>query len=202
MPCVYVAGNHEFYKGGIKEGLEDGRVAAERFPDVHFLEDEATIIGGVRFVGATLWTDFRIDGSQQLSMRIARERMNDYRKIALQRSPWQRFVPVAACRMHQGSRRFFETTLRVDRDVPTVVVSHHLPSIKSVPAQFDRDFNGAYASDLEDLIADGRPALWVHGHTHASCDYTLGQTRVVCNPRGYDDENAAFDRQLVVEVWS
>jgi Icc-related predicted phosphoesterase len=200
MPCVYVAGNHEFYRGGIKECLEDGRAAAERFSDVHFLENDFVIVGGVRFIGATLWTDFRIDGTQHLSMHHARERMNDYRRIALQRSPWQRFVPAAACRMHQDSRRFIEETLHADRDIPTVVVSHHLPSIKSIPARFDRDFNGAYASNLEDVIEDGRPALWIHGHTHESCDYTLGHTRVVCNPRGYADENAAFNRQLVVEV--
>ena len=31
MPCVYVAGNHEFYKGSIKEALEDGRSAATQF---------------------------------------------------------------------------------------------------------------------------------------------------------------------------
>ena len=200
MPCIYVAGNHEFYKGGIKECLEDGRAAVERFPNVHFLENDFVIIGGVRFIGATLWTDFRIDGAQHLSMRFARERMNDYRRIALQRSPWQRFVPVAAYRMHQESRRFIEETLKADRDILTVVVSHHLPSRKSIPARFDRDFNGAYASNLEGVIEAGRPALWVHGHTHDSCDYRLGYTRVVCNPRGYDDENTAFDRQLVVEV--
>ena len=76
-------------------------------------------------------------------------------------------------------------------------------AVGSVPGsskRFNRDFNGAYASNLEGVVEDGRPALWVHGHTHDSCDYTLGDTGVVCNPRGYDDENTAFDRQLVVEV--
>lgn len=200
MPCIYVAGNHEFYKGGIKECLADGRTTAECFADVHFLENEVITIGGVRFIGATLWTDFNIDGAQHLAMRIARERMNDYRRIALQRNPWERFVPAAACRMHQASRRFIEETLKADRDIPTVVVSHHLPTARSLPARFERNLDGAYASNLEDVIADGRPALWVHGHTHDSCDYTLGHTRVVCNPRGYQDENAAFDRQMVIEV--
>lgn len=43
MPCVYVAGNHEFYGGAISEGLEDGRAAAARFPNVQFLENEAVV---------------------------------------------------------------------------------------------------------------------------------------------------------------
>ena len=100
MPCIYVACNHEFYKGGIREGLEDGRAAAARFKNVHFLENQATVINGVRFLGATLWTDYRIEGSPQLAMRYARERMNDYRQIAAQRNPWQRFLPQTAYRMH------------------------------------------------------------------------------------------------------
>lgn len=54
--------------------------------------------------------------------------------------------------------------------------------------------------DLTDVIEDGRPALWVHGHTHDSCDYELGATRIVCNPRGYEDENSAFDPELVVTL--
>src|SRR5690606_37391535 len=88
-----------------------------------------------------------------------------------------------------------------DRDIPTVVVTHHLPSAQSVNPKFTGDLlNAAYASDLDQVIEDGRPALWVHGHTHDSCDYQFGDTRVVCNPRGYDDENAVFDRKLVVEI--
>ena len=79
IPCVYVAGNHEFYKGSIKEGLEDGKAAAAGFPTVHLLENDQVVIDGVRFLGATLWTDFRIQGSPELAMHHARERMNDFR---------------------------------------------------------------------------------------------------------------------------
>ena len=31
--------------------------------------------------------------------------------------------------------------------------------------------------------------LWVHGHTHSSFDYNIHGTRVVCNPRGYEDHD-------------
>lgn len=202
MPCVYVAGNHEFYRGSIKESLEDGRAAAAGFPDVHFLENEAVAIGGVRFVGATLWTDFRIEGHQRLAMWHARDRMNDYRKIALQRNPWQRFLPETAARMHHVSRQFIEETLLAER-TPTVVVTHHLPHRGSIPERFTGDLlNAAYASDLSETIRLGRPALWVHGHTHDSCDYHAGNTRIVCNPRGYDDENRSFAADLIVNIES
>lgn len=200
MPCVYVAGNHEFYKGSIKEALEDGRAAADRFPDVHFLENDSVVIDGVRFIGATLWTDYRIEGSPELAMRNARERINDHRQIAKQRNPWQRFVPEAALRMHERSRRFIDTALKAD-PIKTVVVTHHLPHALSIPPRFKGDLlNAAFASDLCDVIEAGRPALWVHGHTHDSCNYTVGDTRIVCNPRGYDDENVKFDPMLVLKV--
>ncbi|MDX8504720.1 MAG: phosphatase [Mesorhizobium sp.] len=200
MPCVYVAGNHEFYRGSIKEGLEDGRAAAARLADVHFLENDFVVIDSIRFVGATLWTDYRIDGHHELAMLHARERMNDHRKIAKQRNPWQRFVPETAYRMHMVSRRFIETALKGD-PITTVVVTHHLPHARSIPSRFKGDLlNAAYASDLSEMIDAGRPALWVHGHTHESCDYRIGNARVVCNPRGYEDENSEFDPALVIDT--
>lgn len=200
MPCVYVAGNHEFYGGGIYEGLVDGRIAADRFDNIHFLENGSVVIDGVRFVGATLWTDYRIEGHPEVARFHARERMNDYRKIATRRSPWKRFVPETAYRMHQDSRRYIETALKSD-SVPAVVVTHHLPHANSIPARFKGDLlNAAYASDLSQVIEDGQPALWVHGHTHDSADYHLGKTRVVCNPRGYDYENSKFEPNFVVAI--
>jgi len=200
MPCVYVAGNHEFYKGSISEALEDGRSAAVGFPDVHFLENDIVVIDGVRFIGATLWTDYRIEGHPEVAMFHARERMNDYRQIAKQRNPWRRFVPETAFRIHQQSRLFIDSALKAD-SIKTVVVTHHLPHARSIPLRFQGDLlNAAYASDLSGVIKSGRPALWVHGHTHDSCDYMVGDTHIVCNPRGYDDENGAFDPVLSVRV--
>jgi len=201
MPCVYVAGNHEFYRGSIKEGLEDGRAAASTFSDVHFLENDFVIIEGVRFLGATLWTDYRLEGHQQMAMFHAQDRMNDHRAISLQRKPWKRFTPSEAARMHQESKIFIESALKADRQIPTVVVTHHSPSRGSVHERFRGDLlNAAFSSDLEELIEMGSPALWVHGHTHDSFDYTIGETRIVCNPRGYGTENPNFDPGMIVEV--
>jgi Icc-related predicted phosphoesterase len=102
--------------------------------------------------------------------------------------------------MHQASRLFIDSALKVD-PIKTVVVTHHLPHARSIPSRFHDDLlNAAYASDLSDVIESGRPALWVHGHTHDSCDYQVGDTRIVCNPRGYDDENMRFDPALTVQV--
>src|SRR5690606_5642399 len=130
----------------------------------------------------------------------ARDRMNDYRAIAVQRKPWQRFIPGVAYRMHQASRTFIETALQAD-PIPTVVVTHHMPHTLSIPERYKGDLlNAAYASDLSDTIRCEPPAPWVHGHAHEGCDYRLLGTRVVCNPRGYGGENKAFNPAMVVEI--
>jgi Icc-related predicted phosphoesterase len=200
MPCVYVAGNHEFYKGSIVEGLAAVLEAAKKTPGVHFLENDIVTIGGVRFLGATLWTDFRLNGTPEAAMEQARRRMNDYRQIAWQKKPWQRFLPIHSYRLHEDSRSFLAREL-ASSPLPTVVVTHHLPLQLSIPEPFKGDpTNAAYASDLSGLIEEGAPALWIHGHMHDCCDYVAGGTRIISNPRGYADENAAFDARLVIDT--
>ena len=86
-----------------------------------------------------------------------------------------------------------------------VVVGHHTPSTFSIHPKYRGHtlMNGAYSSDLSELMLD-RPCikLWVHGHTHDPFDYTIGETRVVCNPRGYigHEEQAKLFNLKYVEV--
>ena len=72
----------------------------------------------------------------------------------------------------------------------------------SVP-EHDRDdiLSAAYASHLDDLVAESGAKLWIHGHLHTQNDYMIGETRVLCNSRGYPDEpNNEFIPDFVVEV--
>ena len=82
-----------------------------------------------------------------------------------------------------------------------MVVTHHGPHEKSIAPKFrDTLLTAAFISDLSAVIETHQPALWVHGHTHVSFDYAVGDTRVLCNPYGYPGENRRFDPRLVVEV--
>jgi hypothetical protein len=76
-----------------------------------------------------------------------------------------------------------------------IVVGHHCPSELSVAAQYKGDMlNGAFRSQLDDFI-EARPQIryWLHGHTHYNFNYWIGETRVVCNPRGYVDHEPMAD---------
>jgi len=138
-------------------------------------------------------------------MAAALLRMNDFDRIRI-RDPLlgeaRRLEPQDQLLLHEVSRIFLGDELGKHFDGITIVMTHHAPSLRSLPPGHRRDpLTPAYASDLEHLIERFRPALWVHGHVHSSSDYVIGGTRVICNPRGYADEpNASFDSQLVIEL--
>ena len=106
-------------------------------------------------------------------------------------------------RKHAESQRFLAGFLDENRGRKTVVVTHHAPSMRSIAPRFSESiYSAAFASDLEEMIVDRGPNLWVHGHVHHKLDYCVGNTRVICNPRGYygDPNFADFDIGMVIEV--
>lgn len=219
---VYVAGNHEFYGHDWDTLLDDLREEARR-QHVRFLENDAVDIGGVRFLGTGLWTDFDLFGADRRAeaMRVAQEYMADYVQISvsrlqagldqargkLQLDGQSLLVPELVRSRHLASRSWLQARLAESTDTKTIVVTHFLPSAQSVADRFRQDLtSAAFASDLDSLM--GNAALWVHGHTHDSFDYTLNGTRMVCNPRGYCEfsgsgvecENHLFDLEKMVEI--
>ena len=127
---VYVAGNHEFYGRDRLETLSELRIAARECA-VHFLDDEAIEIGGVRFIGATLWTDFNLFGKErrQFAMAEGQRGLNDFSLI---REGSAQFSPADSIRLHENSLAFLEGELQKPFAGKTVVVTHHLPSIQSI----------------------------------------------------------------------
>ncbi|MBY3176545.1 phosphatase [Rhizobium leguminosarum] len=201
VPVVFVAGNHEFYNSSINESMREVE-RGSGFQNLHFLENDAVEIGGVVFVGGTLWSDFRLFGRDpEVAMSYARSGMNDYKKIKLSKVPFQKFKPIDAYRKHVETRDFIAAELRRRAGQKTVVVTHHAPSPRSVAGGFRHDpLSACYASDLEDLICETGPTLWVHGHIHRRNDYMIDSTRIVSNPRGYPGEATGFDPVFTVDV--
>lgn len=204
IPVVTVMGNHEYYRRCLPEELAQARELAPAF-NVHLLENDTIVLGGVRFAGCTLWTDYRLFGANNAvaAMRAAQHGLNDHRLISWRKQPWQRFRPEEGLLMHTASKAFLVETLATPFAEPTVVVTHHAPQWLSVHPRYRDDLlTAAFVSDLSALIQEFQPNLWVHGHVHSSFDYRVGRTRVLCNPHGYWDENPDFDPCLVVEVES
>lgn len=174
---------------------------------VRFLENEAAVIatqaGIIRVLGCTLWTDYALFGSPLDGMAACGATMADHRLI---RGTDGRAVRPEELRRHHARSRRFLAALRTPWDGPTVVVTHHLPSIRSVSTPWLSDpVATGFASRLDRLVALG-PALWVHGHTHDTSAWRDdGGTLCVCNPAGYARpggcrENGSFHARLVIAI--
>ncbi|MDE2599716.1 MAG: metallophosphoesterase [Rhodocyclaceae bacterium] len=215
-PVIYVMGNHEYY--GQRPMVELWRKARQKVEGthVHLLENEAVVLDGVRFLGATLWTDFSLFGieRQEEMMRLAQHDMTDYNSIFVsvrRSSAWDEMggrmrhggdllTAKRAVEMHHASRSYLARELNAPGQ-KTVVVTHHAPSAQSLTYQKPGErLDSAYASHLDDLVAQAD--LWIHGHTHIPVDYWIGNGRVVSNPRGYMGIELAdgFNPEFVVEV--
>lgn len=180
---VFVAGNHEFYGGSVRD-IKRLRERGIR-SNLHWLENSETTIRGQRFVGATLWFG---DDPQAYWYRSS---MNDFWMI-------KGFLPWVF-EQAERSARF----LRDHVQAGDVVVTHHLPTALSVhPNWRGSRLQSFYLHNLDPLVSECRAKLWVHGHTHESFDYVAGTTRVVCNPYGYSgsSENLNFKPDLIVDT--
>lgn len=188
-PVIFVPGNHEFFGSVLQDNIAPGLEAAARTDGrVHLLHRAHVIIGSIRFVGCTLWTDYRLLGTPKASMVLAGEELDDHRLIRYREADGHisRFMPWLAAAEHRLDLAFLVDELAIPHPGPTVVVTHHLPSANSIAARFaGSTLNPTFASDLDWLMRERGPSLWVHGHTHEACDYPVSLTRVLCNPVGY-----------------
>lgn len=209
VPVLYLAGNHEFYGLDWKTTRADLRRAA-RGTSILFLDNDVAdlsafehwsasrrqVLGRVRFLGTTLWTDYRYNAgkTQRQLMEHAELRISDHRVIRTENG---RFTAAQALCDHEVSRAWLERELGQPFDGKTVVLTHHGPHPLSVhPRYLSMDAlatNAAFVSDLTPLLQQAD--LWFHGHVHDSFDYQVGRCRVVANPLGY-----AKNRNVVARV--
>lgn len=206
IPVVYVSGNHEFYGGALDQTNLAIRDKCANLEHVHYLDCGEFIFNGVRFLGATLWTDFALFGSENRSdaMVDAGLAMNDYQRIRLASAGYRKLRPDDTEKLHVEHKAWIAKKLEEPFAGPTVVVTHMAPSRHSVAPEYASDpVSAAFASCLDDLVSKAK--LWIHGHTHTSFDYLIGPCRVVANPLGYmkkggNAENPSFDPSLIIEL--
>jgi len=222
---VYVPGNHDFYCGAersthYQEQMTRGRSMAADLGITILQNNVVEIDGGVRFVGATMWSDFSflprgmtVRDAMSQSQRgwyeggwrnYDRDYHNDFREIRFGGpGSKNRFTPSQMLALHRESKEFFERTLATPFHGDTVAITHMGPA-ESVT-------EGSHAwlygwSDLQHTMhGKMAPRYWLHGHVHKSLNYVIGDTRVICNPRGYPGpggtrENPDFDQTLTIEV--
>ncbi len=194
---IYVPGNHESYGGHLDTTLEKMRKVAA--PHVHVMDCDQVVLAGVRFLGMTMWTDFAATCNVHQASVVAEAAMQDFKAIRTER--YRKIRPTDLSRRSLDARRWLEAALAVPFDGPTVVVTHHAPSLRSLQGSPHAGglLDAAFANAWDDLVS--KPVdLWVHGHTHVPVDYLMNGTRVVSNPLGYPGEIPDFDPQLILQL--
>ena len=192
---IYVCGNHEHYHNSYDDTHD--RIRRELPDHVHLLEGETVKIDDVTFFGGTFWTD--MNKGDPISMSVIKQNMSDFHYIKFGNgirvdtmygdSYWtSKFTPAYAKGIFHETVEKLKNFAEANPDEKIVVVSHHAPTELSIDDYYKDEYhmNGAYHSRLSDFILD-HPNIkaWVHGHVHCKKDYMVGDTRVLCNPRGY-----------------
>jgi DNA repair exonuclease SbcCD nuclease subunit len=202
---IYIAGNHEFYNGKFYAGIDYLREECAKHPNIYFLENDTKVIDNVTFIGGTLWTD--MNKGDPLTMHAIEGMMNDFRIIKNDKRNYASMSARDVVGRHARTLAYFRSVLAEQHDKKFVVVGHHSPSFQSIHPTYAHEtlMNGGYHSDLSEFIMDHpQIKLWTHGHTHHPFDYVIGETRIVCNPRGYENdgysEDTGWDPTKILEI--
>ena len=207
----YIAGNHESYHG-IYENIHDILRKAFVGTNIKFMENESVDLGEVVLFAGTMWTNF--NNRNEYAMYHAERNMNDFHLIKHDKlidrgnGSALKFLPIDTVDLHNLCIFGLKNALGRYKDRKFLVMTHHAPTFESIADVYRGDLlNHAFVSDLGELIlSNPNIKTWVHGHTHNSHDYTLGECRVLCNPRGYtsegskSQENKNFDLNFTFEV--
>lgn len=209
LAIVFITGNHEYYDVTSTKEEIDGvlEAAFEKIDNAHFLNNSSVVIEGVTFLGSTLWSDIT---DKLWSMGNIRHQLNDFRLIKYYPEEsdeelhgfLRSVTPEKIAEWNKEATTYLKDTLtRTSGEV--VVVTHFSPSVKSMHNKYFGDvLNPYFHNSLENLMLEHK-VTWLHGHTHSSAKYSLGETDVYCNPWGYFDiyvENPEYEPQLTIEV--
>lgn len=176
-------GNHDHYHFKFQDTEPFERELIKDIPNVSLLENGASLVGGVLFLGCTLWTDML--KNDPMAKYQAKQGMNDYRVIYNEEG--HPITPDDTVKVHEVSKNWLTNELKENQNFPTVVLTHHCPTFKSIGERHrGSQLNHAYASDLSELILENpQIKYWLHGHTHDSMKYQVGDTTVFSNQCGY-----------------
>lgn len=211
VPVISIRGNHEFYHGEYHEVIaRQGEMAQEARMcgrNIQILDRDSIVLGGVRILGCTLWTDVAIAGLSQKDAAFGlKTLMNDYRKVLFatdgEAEP-DLMVPEQTMAIHAGDRRWLLEELAKPFDGPTLVMTHHLPA----PELFTdkkAEYAEGYGSDMRADILGLKIDAWVTGHTHDARRGVIeglhGPIAFTSNMAGYPGQRTNFEPYRVLDL--
>lgn len=187
-----ITGNHEYYGDDVQNCNKKIQDLCLGLENVSFLSSSYEDYLGFRWIGTTLWS---------LVEPTTPFRINDVKKIRL-------FSIQEYNQLHQESVDFLNTTLAHSTTIPSIVITHHLPSHQLIHPKYKKPphnhYNQWFASSLDPFIQQytHQIPLWIYGHTHDFSHLQLYETQMVCNPLGYEEEHNNTNLNYVVELFT
>lgn len=190
---VYVPGNHEHYEGRLDTWDAEAEALEDEFKNVHIGRmGEANYIrleDGSDLIYATMWAPY---GVHDLLRELALNRTSDCRWIEADASG-RKCTPKDFQVLYTAELADIKAKLISSHAVglKTVVVTHHVPSLKLRHPNFPEDASDDMfmAPEAENFFAEKwAPKFWFFGHTHKAWDIQIGKTRCISNPYGYPNE--------------
>ena len=211
VPVLYVPGNHEYDNLDFDEAHARLREACDRL-GITWLEREVLVLGGIRFVGTTLWADFdalvRQPGRAEATMdEVLKLRHKGFRaaNFYLEKMAGTRrgepFLAEGWRELGLECEQWLRDALAQPFDGTTVVVTHFAPSLRSADPRYGvTPATTGFCNSLQDLMAQAQ--FWLHGHLHCQHDYVENGCRVVANTLGYarKGEQEGFQQAFVLTV--
>lgn len=211
VPVISIRGNHEFYHGEYHEVIarqsEMVEEARKRGHNIQILDRDSVVLGGVRILGCTLWTDAAIAG---LSLSDAafglKWVMNDYKKVLFatgDEAEPDLIEPEQTLAIHAEDRRWLLEELAKPFDGPTLVMTHHLPAPELFTDE-KAEFAEGYGSDMREDILGLKIDAWVTGHTHDARRGVIeglhGPIAFTSNMAGYPGQRTNFEPYRVLDM--
>jgi Icc-related predicted phosphoesterase len=229
---VMVPGNGEYIDQELDQSRQEYRRSVERVPNAVFLDDaEVTLATGLRVIGSTLWSRVAEDQIDAYTKMLADHGLFgvdnirvDGRFLTLsdtnqfhQRA--RSFIEGQLRPLSQADRRrtvvcthFWPTlrpwlgpvrTLTSETSPSKTSRSETSPSETSPAEDSDHNWYQMVGTDMDSLIAECGPRLWLCGHAHETKHVTIGETEVLSNPRAGDGPfhvNPEFVESYVLEL--
>jgi Icc-related predicted phosphoesterase len=212
---IYLPGNHEYYYGRWSAVPAWLSAECDQYPSIHFLNNDSITINDTIFIGSTLWTNMNYGDAWVINS--IQHKMNDYQYIRNDTFNYRRLRTTDVISKHNECLQYYTDTLdslRTHNNTKNIVIlSHHAPSYNSISGGVLTSGDNsdmipdmyAYASDLRGFIKEyPEITYWIHGHTHNAVAYTIGNTNILCNPRGYHEESTIEDTgwnpKLIIEL--
>jgi len=200
IKVILVAGNHEYYDGVYEDVNRDLFDLQNTYPNLFWLNNNSIKLDGVNFYGGTMRTDMELYGIHErwFATEFAKKGIADFHVCT--KANGFRWTVEDHIADHQLFCDNLQRWLKITEGEKRVVVSHFVPTPKCTDPRFEGSMlNPYFISDMDRYM--GWEGLWLFGHTHSSWDLTVGDTRLVCNPRGYGSENKSNYRDdLILEI--